>query len=140
MLEGKLDDSEGELRRLLTLAPRDVGTHLLLGRLLTERGLFEKAAQEVEPIAASSPEAFALLTRVRRMTERDRPLIDRMRAAVAGTGLAPWVNIAVRFGLGKAFSDLGEYAESMRHYDAANGQRPKLAPLVARLSLPASTA
>ena len=31
--------------------------------------------------------------------------------------------IHMNFGLGKAFDDLGEYAEAMRYYDAANGLR-----------------
>jgi hypothetical protein len=29
----------------------------------------------------------------------------------------------MNFGLGKALDDLGEYAEAIRHYDAANGPR-----------------
>jgi Sulfotransferase family len=50
-------------------------------------------------------------------------LIDHMRDLAEQPGLDAASRIAVRFGLGKAFDDLGEYAEAMRHYDAGNQLR-----------------
>ena len=60
---------------------------------------------------------------VKRMSEPDRPLVNRMRDLAERPGLDPASRIAVRFGLGKAFDDLGDYAEAMRHYDAGNQLR-----------------
>ena len=47
--------------------------------------------------------------------------------------LEPKARISLHFGLGKAFNDLAEYGEAMRHYDAANGLRAR----TMRLDLPA---
>jgi hypothetical protein len=67
--------------------------------------------------------AFQQLTAVKRMTEADRPLIDRVRRLVEAPELDLAPRIHMNFGLGKALDDLGEYAEAIRHYEAANGLR-----------------
>ena len=43
-----------------------------------------------------------------------------MRNLAAGPSLDVAARVSVQFGLGKAFDDLGEYAEAMRHYEAGN--------------------
>jgi tetratricopeptide (TPR) repeat protein len=67
--------------------------------------------------------AFQQLTAVKRITEADRPLIDRVRRLVEAPELDLAPRIHMNFGLGKALDDLGEYAEAIRHYEAANGLR-----------------
>ena len=54
------------------------------------------------------------------MTGADRPLLDRMRKAAEWTNLSGTQGCILHFGLGKAFDDLGEYAEAMRYYETAN--------------------
>ena len=122
-MEGKLDDAEEELLGLLVLAPRRAETRLLLGQVLSNRGKFEEAARHLEQVIEAFPSAFQQLTVVRRMSEADRPLLDRMRGLAEGPNLDAASRIAVHFGLGKAFDDLGDYAEAMRHYDAGNELR-----------------
>ncbi len=122
-LEGKPDEAEGKLRRLLILKPRYEGPRVLLGKLLSEHGRFEEAASELTKAINTVPTAFEKLTAIRRMTEADRPLIERMRDLVDGAHLNLESRIAVQFGLGKTFNDLGDYAEAMRYYDAANALR-----------------
>jgi tetratricopeptide (TPR) repeat protein len=119
-IEGKLDDAEEELLRLLVLAPKRAETRLLLGQLLSNRGKFEEAAGHLVQAIEAFPSAFQQLTVVKRMTEADRTLLDRMRDLAERPGLDAASRVAVRFGLGKAFDDLGDYAEAMRHYDAGN--------------------
>ena len=85
--------------------------------------MFEEAAHRLTQAVESQPIAFQQLSAVKRMTEADRPLIDRVRRLVEAPELDVASRIHINFGLGKAHDDLGEYAEAIRHYDAANGLR-----------------
>ena len=127
--EGKLEEAEKELRRLLALAPERAATRVHLGMLLSDRGLFGDAAREFAQAIDSVPGAFEKLTAVKRVTENDRPLLDRMRALADEPDRDASSQIAIHFGLGKAFDDLGRHAEAIRHYEAANGLRARSARL-----------
>ncbi len=122
-MEGKLDEAEETLRRMLVLAPDHAGTRSILGSLLLDRGRFEEAEAELTKAIDALPGAFHKLTGVRRMTEAHRPLIERMRSLVDGPGVDRDSRVDVEFGLGKAYDDLGDYAEAIRHYDTANRLR-----------------
>jgi hypothetical protein len=91
------------------VAPRRAETRLQLGMLLSGRGMFDEAAQQLTLAIEGLPAAFQQLTAAKRMTESDRPLIDRLRALARGPDLAHIPRIGVHFGLGKAFDDLGDY-------------------------------
>ena len=127
-LEGKLEEATDEARRALAIAPRDAKARILLATLLTDRGLFDEAAQEYAQAVDANPQWFYRMAMVKRFTEADRPLIDRMRRLVEAQRIDSASRVAVHYGLGKAFDDLRDYAEAMRHYDAANGLSPKLKP------------
>ena len=86
-------------------------------------GKFEDAAGQLAQAIEAFPSAFQQMTTVKRMSEDDRPLLDRMRSLAERPGLDAVSRIAIRFGLGKAFDDLGEYAEAMRHYEEGNRLR-----------------
>ena len=106
------------------MPPRQVAAaRQLLAQLLSARGMFEEAAHCLTQAVESQPIAFQQLSAVKRMTEADRPLIDRVRRLVEAPELDLASRIHINFGLGKALDDLGEYAEAIRHYDAANGLR-----------------
>jgi Flp pilus assembly protein TadD len=122
-MEGKLEEAENDVRGLLALAPQMAKARALLGELLSNRGVFDEAALHLAQAAEVFPPAFLELTVVKRMTETDRPLVDRMRILADGPGLDVLPRINVQFGLGKAYDDLGDYAEAMRHYEAANRLR-----------------
>ena len=122
-VEGKLEEAENEVRLVLAHAPQMARARALLGELLSNRGMFEEAARHLAQAAEVFPPAFLELTVVKRMTETDRPLVDRMRSLADGPGLDALPRINVQFGLGKAYDDLGDYAEAMRHYEAANRLR-----------------
>jgi tetratricopeptide (TPR) repeat protein len=119
-LEGKPEEAEKELRRLLALAPQAAKARAFLGRLLSNRGMFEEAAEHLTQAIEGFLPAFQKLSVVKRFKETDRPLMDRMRGLAERPGLDVSARVSVRFGLGKAFDDLGDYAEAMRQYEAAN--------------------
>jgi tetratricopeptide (TPR) repeat protein len=121
--EGKLEDAEREFRRLLALDPGRPDVLLAMGQLLTDRGEFQEAERCLTAALEGAPAAFQHLAGVKRMTEVDRPLIDRMRAVLGRPDLIVSDRVAVHFGLGKAFDDLGDWSEAMRHYRQGNDLR-----------------
>ena len=108
----------------------------LLGELLSNRGMFEEAARHLTQAVEAFPPAFQQLTSAKRMTEADRPLVERMRSLAERPGLDVLPRISIHFALGKAYDDLGDYAEAMRHYEEAN----RLRAMSARFDRPALAA
>ena len=119
-LDGKLEEAETELRRALAVAPENAGARVLLGQLLLEQGSFEEAKPHLVRAIEVFPDVFQHLAAARRMTEADRPLVERVRELAGRADLNPIQRGAVHFGLGKAFNDLQDYAEAMQHYEAGN--------------------
>jgi tetratricopeptide (TPR) repeat protein len=118
--EGNLNDAEATLRRLLVLAPENGAMRMLLGQVLIDQRRFGDAGRELRGAIETVPGAFHKLAGAQRMTEADRPLLERMRSKAEQAGSETDAKVAIRFGLGKAFDDLGDYEEAMRQYDAAN--------------------
>lgn len=129
VVEGELDEAEKELRRALVRAPRNAETNVLLGQLLSNRGMFDEAARHLALAVDALPSVFQRLTAIKRATDADRPLLVRMRDLAERPDLDKLTRISLHFGLGKAFDDLGDYADAMRHYEAGN----KLKSLSGRL-------
>lgn len=125
MLEGELDEAEKELQRAIAVAPDNSSARALLGALLSERGLFEEARPHLLHAVEAFPDVFQSLANSKRQTEDDRPLVERMREAVERADLNPITEASIRFGLGKAFNDLGDYEQAMRHYDEGNRLKAK---------------
>jgi len=120
MLEGKLDQAENELQRVIAVEPERAPAQALLGQLFTERGLFEEARPHLLRAFETFPDVFQSLANTKRVTEDDRPLVERMLDVADQVNLTPMQKAAIRFGLGKAFNDLGDYQEAMRHYNEGN--------------------
>jgi hypothetical protein len=99
---------------------------LLLGQLLGVKGAFEEAAIHLAAAAETIPSAYHLLTTARRMTEADRPMLDRMRRVLEARDVNPRVLSGTHFSLGKALDDLGDYAHAIQHYDEGNRIRAAL--------------
>ena len=121
--ERKLEEAAKELRQLITLSPQRTDLRLLLGQVLSDQGQFEEAASQLSAAVERAPAAFQRLAETKRLTERDRPLVERLRAVSDQPGLDVMPRSSLQFGLGKAYDDLGDYEEAMRHYDAANRLR-----------------
>ncbi len=118
--------AEAEVRGLLDLHPRDADAGWVLGRLLAESGRFEEAALVLERSVNLKPDqgvVFYDLSRARKLTQADRPLIHRMLAAartLAGGGYAVEQGVMLQLALAKAHDDLGDYETAMRHIASAH--------------------
>jgi tetratricopeptide (TPR) repeat protein len=137
-LENRTPEAEDVLRQVIGRDPSNGMAHLLLGRLLAEAGRFDEAAASFErsiEIAPHECHAYCGLASSKKFTEVDRSWIAKMlsllgskdRAQVSSTA-STRQKMGLHFALGKALDDLGEYAEAMSHFSAANKIRRSLCP------------
>ncbi len=64
------------------------------------------------------------IVRARTFTTADQPVIDRLQATLAQERLNDQERMVLHF-VGKVRDDLHDYAEAMRHFDAANAIRSR---------------
>jgi tetratricopeptide (TPR) repeat protein len=128
-MEGRRDEAEIELRRVVVLEPGFVSARVLLGSLLAERGVFDEAAEQLTDAIDVHPSAFQQLSSVKRLTEADRTLVARMSHLVQRPEIDALTRLHVHFGLGKSYDDLGDYHRAIEHYDEANRLRAQSARL-----------
>jgi tetratricopeptide (TPR) repeat protein len=130
--EGDVAGAESALRRALALKPDDLELTELLASSLAEQGRFLEAEKLLRKLlerdATLSGSALALFDIVR-ATESDRPLLQRVARAMEGSEVPPQARMLAHFALGRAHDHLADYETAMRHYDAANAIRARVAPL-----------
>lgn len=128
LLESRDAEAEKVLRRVLRTEPNNAIALDLLGNVLADAGRFGDArryfirAIETLPALAGSYYDVARCGRIGPGSE-DAELIVRMRTALDSGVLEPRQQIRVHLALGKAADDLGDYAEAMRNFDAAETLR-----------------
>ena len=123
LAEGRPGEAETSLRRAISLDPSNSLGYVILGDLLGEAGRFEEAvtmlrrATELDPDRVGPYHSQIVYTKI---SEADRPLLDRMEAMLARPGRSDFDRTLLHFGLGKAQDDLGDPAGAIRHFDQAN--------------------
>jgi tetratricopeptide (TPR) repeat protein len=131
ILRDRSDEAREQLRKLVTLDASNAEAHLVLGLILNEAGEFDEAAASFERSIELSPlqaTAHHGLVSSRRITEADRPVIERILSRLAGPPMTETQRMTLHFAAGKALDDLKDYAGATGHFDAANRIRRKLAP------------
>jgi tetratricopeptide (TPR) repeat protein len=137
--ENRDREAEEELRQLIACDPSNSLVHVLLGRLLQEGGRFDEATASFERAIALNPwqtNAYHGLVSSRRLTEAERPWVERIVTRIAAGDwhrrFAPVIaehhQMLLHFAAGKALDDLGDYADAMSHFHAANAIRRRLFP------------
>lgn len=123
LLSGTYAESEALLRDVLARHPGYAEAHATLGKVLANTGQLAEAAAEYETAATLDRNlavAWYGCANNRKFTAADRPLIERMRANLDRRDLLPDHRMALQLALGKVHDDLGEYAEAVPHFEAAN--------------------
>ena len=123
LLEGRLAEAEGLLRRTIALDGGNGLAHTILGDLLGQLGQFEAAGEMLRRATRLDPErvgAYHSQVVYKKLSEADRPLLDSMQALLARPGRSDFDRALLQFGLGKAYDDLGDYARAIGYFDQAN--------------------
>jgi tetratricopeptide (TPR) repeat protein len=94
-----------------------IATALRQAGNILESNVSLRRAIQFDPLQVSP---YALLMHNVKVSEQDRPLVEQMRSLARSERISPVEKSALHYGLGKALEDLGEYEESMTHYDEAN--------------------
>ncbi|GAC1303987.1 MAG: tetratricopeptide repeat-containing sulfotransferase family protein [Steroidobacteraceae bacterium] len=126
LTEDRDQEAEKVLRKTLSIEPNNPMAHDLLGNLLSEFGRFEEARECFQRAVAIAPllaGSYYDLVRCRPITRDDADLLQQMEAALATPGLEAAQRLRLRLALGKAADDLGDYAQAMQHFDAADAVR-----------------
>ena len=131
LAEDRDAEAEKKLRQMLALDRSNALALDLLGNLLAESGRFDEAWTCYERAVAAAPlmaGSYYDMVRCRRLTIDDHELRQKMQAALAKPRLEPEQRLRVHLALGKAADDVGDYAEAMQQFDAAEAVRRSCSP------------
>jgi tetratricopeptide (TPR) repeat protein len=123
--------AERELKRALELNPRYVPALINLGNLHEDLGRRELAAGVYEQVLAldpGSPIALARYAGLRGFSDRDDPIVARLRHAIAQSGTTVAERSSLEFALGRALDSCGEYDAAFEAYRSANRHSRESAP------------
>ncbi len=121
----RLDDARATLLRVLDLQPNNPRAMGTLGNILLSNGDIDGArAQFLAALAINPNSAVSFFNLGRAMDfTADDPLIARMQALAADPGLQIDEQVALHFGLAKAFEDIGDADASFAHLQRGNDLR-----------------
>ncbi len=101
-----------------------VNSEIYAGRLKVAEDLLREALDR-DPSAA---ELYQPFTSIRKVNSGDAEVIENMERLLSDSTLKQTTIRNLRYALGKAYSDLGEYGRAMKSYDQANRIAYELSP------------
>jgi len=116
-------DEDAAIRKLVEFAPEDSRTHLHRGRRLQGTGNFVEAETEFLKAIELNPKqglAYYGVVSGRKVKPSDLPMVEAMEALLADQELSDDDRAHLEYGLGKAYDDLDNYGEAMKHFDEGN--------------------
>jgi len=119
----KTAEAEKHMKRAVRIDPNEFYAQALLGQRYQTIGKFTEANEHLQKSLEIEPrQGFAYFAYVHnnKVTEKDRPFVERMEALIAHGGLPPRDVQFLEYGLGRAYESLGEYEKAMKHFDEAN--------------------
>jgi tetratricopeptide (TPR) repeat protein len=120
--QGRHAEAEMSCRRALEIDPRLLAAVVFRGQMHADRGEFteaERIFKQAVAIAPTSPEAWAGIAGLRKMTRDDADWLAEVQRLLE-RNLPPRQEIHLRYALGKCFDDLGNFDQAFAHYRRAN--------------------
>jgi tetratricopeptide (TPR) repeat protein len=96
--------------------------HMEHGKFAEAEGCFERSIS----LKPNSARPYFEITRCRRIEPSDTGLVDRMKVMAAEADRPLEEMRLLQYALGKAYDDLGDYAQAMAEFDKANRNAKKL--------------
>jgi tetratricopeptide (TPR) repeat protein len=121
-VQGRAREAEASCRRALEINPRLAAVFPVLAELHADRGQFSEAEallQRAIAIDPQSPEGWAGVARLRRMTHADADWLAQAQR-LAAQPLLPRHELLLQYAIGKYFDDVGDYEQAFSHYQRAN--------------------
>ena len=121
--DGQVAEGAEFARKAIELSPKNAVPVAYYGRALQSLGKLTEADEQFRRSIALEPRqgfAYHALVHNHKVTEDERPMVEKMAELVHDRGLPRREIIQLEYGLGKAFEDLGNYEEAMSHFDRAN--------------------
>ncbi len=123
LLEENFAAAREVFRRTVAIDPASSKAIELLGFIAANTGRFAEAVEYFGHAIAVNPRqivTYLSLVAAKKITADDAALVDRMTELSRDRMLSDPERVMIHFALGKAMDDLGDYAEAMRNFDAAN--------------------
>jgi tetratricopeptide (TPR) repeat protein len=122
MAMGESDQAEQRWTRALAVAPPDKRESIraLHAKCLIQYGEFDRGTEILRQILKDNPRstsACSQLVAANKVTEQDRPMVERMAALLRDPKVTATERIDLLYGLGKTFDDLGEHEIAWKHFD-----------------------
>jgi tetratricopeptide (TPR) repeat protein len=119
---GRLYDARAQFEKVLKVAPRDIAALVGMGFVARTEGRFDEAGalfNRALAVNPNTPDAWAALAGIRKMTSSDSAWLERAEQIAAG-GIAPAQEATVRFAIGKYYDDVEEFERAFKNYKRAN--------------------
>jgi len=124
MAMGRYEESETRWAHAQALSPWDQGLPFQRAVALVRHGQFDRGIDALTKILERNPSFIPALTQIagaKRISEADRSMISRMEDLLTDSTIGEEDRIALRYSLGKAHDNLGEFGTAIEHFDHANG-------------------
>ena len=134
-IEGRESEAREYFERALEIMPDNAGAMFGLGLVFMAFGDFESATQWLRRSVAADPnfiDVYQQLAHSKQFDDPDDPDIEMMLELLDSPDVNEVTTEKLRFALGKAYDDCGQYDLAFMHYSDANRLKVKRKPRYSR--------
>jgi tetratricopeptide (TPR) repeat protein len=118
----RVQDAKIQLKKALKAAPRNADALFGMALVARTEGNFDESrgiVNRILQVNPGMPTGLALLAGLRKMSEADRPWLERTEE-VAASGISRVDEAEIRFAIGKYFDDIEDFKRAFQSYSRAN--------------------
>ena len=120
---GRAAEAQASCRRALSIRPDMFEAVMLMAELEADQGHFPEAEnlfRRATIILPDSPQAWAGIARVRKMTAADKDWVAAVLTMAGQPNLPSHSEVHLRYALGKYYDDVADFDQAFSHYQRAN--------------------